>query len=80
MIDHETHCPIDVHVDGDAGPYLLVPVAQISDVEAVLRQAGIGFWTESNAIALNGVAAIAAINLGRNADVQNVRSVLAKAS
>ena len=36
MIDTTTHQPLHVSTDGDAGPYIMVPVAQLGAVRALL--------------------------------------------
>jgi hypothetical protein len=79
MLDCESNQPIEMHTDGDAGPYLLVPEQQVDAVQAALRTEKIAFWTDLGAISLDNEPAYAAINLGRHADLERVRHVLDEA-
>lgn len=79
MTDATTHTQISIHTDGTAGPYLMVVTEQLAAVEDALKDAGISFWTDRDAISLNGEETVAVINLGRGADVDRVRQVLDEA-
>jgi hypothetical protein len=76
MIDSETHKQLKVNMEGDAGPYLMVPLEQLPDVRRVLQENGIGHSVEPDAIGLDGKPVIAVINFGRRANVARIQEVL----
>ena len=76
MIDSETQERVMVHTEGTGGPYIMVPVDQIAEIESLLRQDGISFWVDLDAISLDGKPAISVINLGRGTDVYHVQQLL----
>ena len=80
MIDVTTRRPISVNTEGTGGPYIMVPVDQLAELEALLRTAQVPFWTDSDAISLDGKPAIAVVNLGRGANVNRVQRLLDKAA
>ena len=53
----------------------MVPSDQLAAVETVLRSSQVSYWTDSDAISLDGKPAIAVINLGRGADVSRVQQL-----
>jgi hypothetical protein len=76
MIDVSTKKPLCVSTDGDAGPYIMVPVQQIDDVRALLDAANIQYWVDEEAICLDGKPEITVVNLGHRADAVAVQSIL----
>jgi hypothetical protein len=76
MIDTTTQRPLRVSKDGDAGPYIMVPVAQIEQVRSILDAKGIPHWVDAEAISLDGKPAISVINLGRSVNVNRVQELL----
>jgi hypothetical protein len=76
MIDSTTQARITVSTDGDAAPYIMVPLYQLEAVKDVLRNQRIYFWVDSDAISLHGKPEIAVVNLGRDADVGQVQHLL----
>lgn len=76
MIDIETQARLKVSTDGDAGPYLMVPLGQLPEVTRVLSGNGIRFSVDDDAIELDGKAAIAVIDFGRSADVRMIQGLL----
>lgn len=76
MIDVTTHERIIVHTEGTGGPYIMVPLDQLSAVEQVLRANRIGHWTDSDAISLDGKPAVVVINLGRGANATAIQRLL----
>ena len=76
MIDSTTQARITVSTGGDAGPYIMVPLDQLEAVEGVLRNRGISYWVDADAISLDGKPEIAVVNLGRGADVGQVQRLL----
>jgi hypothetical protein len=76
MIDIETRTPLRVSTDGDAGPYLMLPLDQLPDVRRVLSENGIRYAVEEDAIQLDDKPFIAIIDFGIDADVARIQSVL----
>ena len=76
MIDSETRERIVVSAEGTGGPYIMVPLDQVADIEGILRGDKIPFWVDSDAISLDGEPAIIVVNLGRGADVNRVQQLL----
>jgi hypothetical protein len=76
MIDSTTHERITVHPDGDAGPYMIVPVDQRNAIEVLLKQYQVQFWVDDDAISLNGKPEVAVVNFGRGADVSGIQELL----
>lgn len=76
MIDISTKKPLHVSTDGDAGPYIMVPVQQIDDVRRLLDANDIHYWVDEMAVSLDGKPEITVVNLGRGADPEAVQSIL----
>ena len=80
MIDTSTKKRLHVSDNGDAGPYIMVPVRQIDDVRALLDANTIPYWVDENAISLDGKPEVTVINLGHGADATTVQKILDNAS
>jgi hypothetical protein len=76
MIDIETRTPLRVSTEGDAGPYLMLPLDQLPDVQRVLAENDIAHTVEDDAIQLDDKPVIAIIDFGVDADVARIQSVL----
>jgi hypothetical protein len=76
MIDTTTRERLCVSTDGDAGPYIMVPVAQLEKVRSLLDSNKVSYWVDEEAISLDGKPEIAIINLGRRSDVATVQQFL----
>ena len=76
MIDATTHQRLRVSTDGTAGPYIMVPVSQLDDIKALLRDRHIEYWVDENAISLDGKPEIAIVNLGRSANASLAQTIL----
>lgn len=76
MIDATTHKPLRVSTDGSAGPYIMVPVSQLTVICGLLDENGIRYQVEEEVISLNGAPEVAVVNLGRGADVAEIQSLL----
>jgi hypothetical protein len=76
MIDLELNRQLTVHTEGDAGPYLMVPLQQLQAIREIFRIAGIGFSVSRDAIQIDGHDAIALIDFGRRADALRIQAVL----
>ena len=65
-----------VSTDGNAGPYIMVPVVQLDTVKELLDKNGIPYWVDEEAIRLDGKPEIAIINLGQDTDAKKVQRIL----
>jgi DhnA family fructose-bisphosphate aldolase class Ia len=80
MIDRETLEQLAVSTDGDAGPYLMVPLEQLPEVRTLLQGHAIPHVVDEDAIQLDGKAVIAVINFGRAADPAQIQKLLDEAA
>lgn len=71
-----TKPPHRVFTDGTAGPYLLVAPEEFGPVVEALRREGVPFHIDEDAVFLNGLPALAVIDLGHDADVARVERLL----
>lgn len=76
MIDTTTHKPLCVSTDGDAGPYIMVPVDQLEKVRVLLDTNRVPFWVDEEAISLDGKPEITVINLGNRTEPAMVQRLL----
>ena len=76
MIDVSTDRQLCVSTDGNAGPYIMVPVVQLDKVRTVLSDNAISYWVDQEAISLDGKPEITVVNLGRDADPKIVQQHL----
>lgn len=79
MIDSTTHRPIVVSTDGDAGPYIIVPVDQLEAITAVLQDGQVDFWIDSHAISIDGQPEVTVVNLSSDADAGQIQGLLDRA-
>ncbi len=76
MIDVMTRKRLHVSTDGGAGPYIMLPFAQLADLRKALDHHGIRYSVEEDVISLDGAPEIAVIDLGRDADVSSIQAIL----
>jgi hypothetical protein len=76
MIDTTTHKRLYVSTDGEAGPYIMVPVGQLEQVSALLDANKVRYWVDEEAISLDGKPEVAVINLGRQSDAEKIQRLL----
>jgi len=76
MIDASTRKPLSVSTDGNAVPYIMVPVQQIDEVRALLDGHNIPYWLDDFAISLDGKPAVTVLNLGSGVDAAIVQDLL----
>lgn len=76
MIDTTTRQPLYVSTDGDAGPYIMVPAAQLDQVRALLDANKVPYWVDEEAISLDGKPEVAVINLGHGSNPATVQTLL----
>jgi hypothetical protein len=76
MIDIETHERLLVNTEGDAGPYLMVPLDQLPDVRRVLEQKRIPHTIVEDAIGIDDMPVIAIVDFGRTADPVTIQAAL----
>ena len=76
MIDTTTRRLLHVSTDGGAGPYLMVPVAQLDQVRAQFEANGVSYWVDEEVISLDGKPEVAVINLGHGSNPATVQRLL----
>jgi hypothetical protein len=79
MIDEMTKDRFRVSADGVAGPYMMVPVVQLMRIREVLDRHKVRYWTDADAISLDGRPAIAVVNFGRAGDAAQIQKLLDEA-
>ena len=80
MIDVSTNKPLHVSTDGNAGPYIMVPVQQIDVVKDLLDTNNIPYSVDQDAISLDGKPEVTVVNLGLGSDAESVQNILNNAS
>ena len=80
MIDISTNKPLHVSTDGNAGPYIMVPVQQIDVVKDLLDTNSIPYSVDQDAISLDGKPEVTVVNLGLGSDAESVQNILNNAS
>jgi hypothetical protein len=76
MIDEMTRDQLRVSTDGVAGPYLMVPMAQLGRVRDLLDRHAVRYWVDADAISLDGKPAVAVVNFGRAGDPARIQALL----
>ena len=76
MIDTTTDKPLYVSTDGDAVPYIMVPVVQLERIRALLDANKVRYWVDEEAISLDGKPEITVINLGGRSDPEPIQHLL----
>jgi hypothetical protein len=76
MTDAATKKPLRVSTDGTAGPYIMLPVSQLDEVQRLLDSRSVRYWVEENVISLDGGPEIAVIDFGRTGDAAVVQAIL----
>jgi hypothetical protein len=79
MIDEMTKDRLRISADGIAGPYLMVPLAQLPGVRQRLDRGSIRYWVDGHAISLDGKPALVVVNFGRAGDATRIQSLLDEA-
>lgn len=79
MIDVTTKKPLYVSTDGDATPYIMVPVQQIDDIRALLDANSISYWVDEEAISVDGKPEVTVINLRHGVNPRSVQQILDRA-
>jgi len=79
MIDSMTQRPIVVSTDGDAGPYIIVPMDQLDAVTTLLQDGHVDFWVDSQAISIDGQPEVTVVNLSGDADAGQIQQRLDRA-
>jgi hypothetical protein len=76
MWDGFTGGKVDVRVDEECGPYIMIEPAKIGRVEELLQRNGIPFMVEDGAHACKGTPEAAVIEFGKGADLEKIQRVL----
>jgi hypothetical protein len=79
MSDETTKARYRVKSDQVAGPFLMLPLAQLATVRDILDRHAIRDWVDSFAISLDRKPAKIVINFGRTGDAAKIRTVLDEA-
>jgi hypothetical protein len=70
---------LSVSTDGDAGPYLMVPMTQLDAILAVLDRHQVRYWVDADAISLDNEPALTVIHFGRSDDAARIQAILDEA-
>ena len=76
MADMKAHGRLYVSTDGNAGPYIVVPVEQLVEIRSLLDTNQVVYWVDEEAISFDGNPEIAVVNLGRSGDAASVQQLL----
>jgi len=76
MIRTRTSERLSVSTDGNAGPYIMLPVDQLDEIRSLLEANDVRYWVDEQAISLDGNPEIAVINLSRGTDPHQVQRLL----
>lgn len=76
MKDMTTRQPLCVSTDGEAGPYIMVPVGQLDRMKFLLDTNKVSYWVDEEAISLDGKPEVVVINLGRRIDPKTIQGLL----
>ena len=76
MSEETTKARYFVKSDAIAGPFLMLPLAQLAKVREILDRHAIRYWVDSFAISLDRKPAKIVINFGRTGDAARIQSVL----
>ena len=79
MINEVKRDRLRVSTDAVAGPFLMVPVAQLARVQELLDRNQIRYWTDSDAISLDHKPAITVVNFGRSGNAERIQRLLDEA-
>jgi hypothetical protein len=79
MIDEMTKDQLRISTDGIAGPYLMVPLAQLARVRERLDRHSVRYWVDADAISLDGRPAVVVVNFGRTGDAARLQALLDEA-
>lgn len=67
---------IDVRLDDNCGPYIMIAPADIARIEELLQTSGIPFTLEDGPSPCKGTPEAAVIEFGKDADVAGIQRVL----
>jgi len=76
MIDTSTQKPLTVLSAGTAGPYIMVPLSQLSEVRQLLDEQHVRYSVTENAVSLYEAPLVALIDLDQRANVTVVQDIL----
>ena len=76
MDDSQNLSNIRVSNDATGGPYIIVPVAQLSQVREKLNRNNVPYWVDSHSISLDGKPAVIFVNLGRSENPIKIQAIL----
>jgi hypothetical protein len=76
MHDNFTGDSVDIRVDENCGPYIMIEPAKLAAIEAALMRNGIPYSLDNGPDSCHGDAEAAVIEFGKEADVESIGRVL----
>jgi len=76
MLDDYKKQPFTVSTDGDAGPYLMVPPAQVEAVQLAFSKHKVSHAIEYDVSQNAGTGVLTVFNFGNSADVARIERIL----
>jgi hypothetical protein len=76
MVDKMVNERLRVLTAEDAGPYLVVPVEQLPQIQTLLDANAVRYWADEFAIALEGGKEVIFLNFSRQTDPAFVQQLL----
>jgi len=76
MLDSSTGEKIDVRVDRECGPYIMIEPAKMARIEQLLKKSGIFYRVENDSNACKGTPEAAVIEFGKDSDPARIQQVL----
>jgi hypothetical protein len=76
MIDTTTGNPLVVLKEGNAGPYIIVPVEMLEKVTSILDKENVSYWADEEAIKIDDNPEEVVINLDFGSDPNAIQGLL----
>lgn len=76
MTDTTTRQQLTVETNGGAGPYIVLPLAQLDTVKAQLDANQVRYWVDEEVLSLDGKPEVAFVNLGAGTNPELVQRLL----
>jgi hypothetical protein len=80
MIDTSTGRRLNVSVDGNAGPYIILPLERLNVVKKLLDKHKIRYWVDEEVISIDSGPEVAFLNLAHGTDPKKVQQILDQAA
>ncbi|HEX5445010.1 MAG TPA: hypothetical protein VFW87_14325 [Pirellulales bacterium] len=76
MMDATTHRPLSVSAAQDAGPYIVIPFAQLEQVTSLLDENAISYWVDDEALSVDGKPEVIFVNFSAQTHPTTVQRLL----